>query len=97
MKPPFNQRLFVAWLVLTAITVLYLWIDHTASRHGVLVASTAVTVAAIAFALVKVRIIMRELMEVRHAPPLLRRLTDLLIAVMAVAMLASYFVGKAVA
>ena len=42
-----------------------------------LVASTAVTVAAICLALVKVRIIMREFMEVRHAPPLLRRLTDL--------------------
>ena len=55
------------------------------------------TVAAIVFALVKVRIIMREFMDVRHAPPLLRRLTDLLVAIMAVALLGTYFVGRAVA
>ena len=92
-----KTRLFVAWLVLVAITLIYLWIDHAADASGVLLASTAVTIAAIGLALVKVRIIMREFMDVRHAPPLLRRLTDLLVAVMAVAMLGTYLVGRAVA
>ncbi len=92
-----SRRLFVAWLVLAAITVGYLAIDH-ASEHGDhLVASAAITVSAICLALVKVRIILREFMDVRHAPPQLCRLTDLLVVVMAVAMLGAYVVGRAVA
>ena len=53
--------------------------------------------AAIVLALVKLRIIMREFMDVRHAPRVLRTMTDLLLAVMAVAMIGSYLVGRAVA
>ncbi len=96
MKPRFDKRLFVAWLLLATITVMYLWLDHSASHGGVVVASTLVTVTGIALALVKVRIIMREFMEVRHAPRLLCRLSDLLVVVMAAALLGSYFVGKSV-
>ena len=91
------MRLLVAWLVLVAITIIYLWIDNSADDNGVLVASTAVTVTAIGLALVKFRIIMREFMDVRHAPRLLRRLTDILVVVVAVSLLSAYFVGRAVA
>lgn len=97
MESSSKRRLNIAWLVLVAITVMYLWIDHTADEDGVPVARTAVTVSAIVLALVKYRLIMREFMDVRHAPPLLRRLTDLLVAVIAVALLTSYVVGRAVA
>jgi hypothetical protein len=90
-------RLFVAWLLLVAITVIYVWIDHSAEDGGVPTASIAVTVSAIVLALVKVRVIMREFMDVRRAPPPLRRLTDLLVAVIGVSLLASYLVGQAVA
>ena len=55
------------------------------------------TVGAICLALVKVRIIMREFMEVRAAPRFLRRLTDFWVLLMAVALLGAYFAGKAVA
>jgi hypothetical protein len=92
-----KNRLFVAWLVVLAITLIYLWIDHSADESGALVASTVVTVAAIALALVKAWIVLREFMDVRHAPPLLRRLTNLLIVVIAVALLGTYAVGRAVA
>jgi hypothetical protein len=47
-------------------------------------------------ALVKVRIIFREFMEVRHAPVLLCRLTDGWVVLMAVCLLGSYFVGMAI-
>jgi hypothetical protein len=47
--------------------------------------------------LIKVRIIMREFMEVRGAPLVLRRLTDFWVVLMAVALLGVYFAGKAVA
>jgi len=92
-----KTRLFVAWFVLVTITLIYLWMDHAADASAVLVASTAVTVAAIVLALVKARIILREFMDVRHAPQLLRRLSDLLVVVMAVALLGTYVVGRALA
>jgi len=92
-----KKRLNVAWLVVVAITVIYLWIDHTAEVDGVPTASTAVTVSAIALALVKYRIVLREFMDVRNAPALLRRLTDLLVIVIAVSLLTTYLVGRAVA
>jgi hypothetical protein len=97
MKTGFNTRLFVVWLILVAISLAYLWIDHEASRGGIPTASTAVTVAAICFALVKVRIIMREFMEVRNGPRFLLRITDFWVVLMGVAMLGVYFAGKAVA
>jgi hypothetical protein len=90
-----NKRLLVVWLGLSALTLAYIAIDSAARKHGAATASTAVTVSAIIIALVKVRFIMREFMEVRHAPTLLCRLTDLWIALMAGSMLGLYVAGKA--
>jgi hypothetical protein len=92
-----NRRLFAAWLILVAITLIYLWIDRSADESGVLVASAIVTVSAIFLALAKVWIIMREFMDVRQAPPRLRRLTDLLVVVIGVSLLGTYLIGRAVA
>jgi hypothetical protein len=97
MKLSADKRLFVAWLVVVGITLMYLVIDGSADNGGVLVASTSATVAAIVLALVKLRIIMREFMDVRHAPQVLRRMTDILLVVVAVALFGSYFAGKALA
>ena len=97
MSTTFNKRLLVVWLVLTSMTLAYVWIDHTADHNGTLRASTVVTVSAIVIALIKVRIIFREFMEVRHAPPLLCRLTDAWVFIIGVGLLGSYFVGSAVA
>ena len=97
METSGRTRLLVAWLVVVAITLIYFWIDGAADDSGVAVASAAVTVSAIFLALVKFRIVMREFMDVRHAPPLLRRLTDLLVGVIAVSLLGTYLVGRAVA
>jgi Prokaryotic Cytochrome C oxidase subunit IV len=93
----FNKRLMFVWLVLTAMTLAYIWLDHSADDDGVLKASTVVTVSAIVIALVKVRIIFREFMEVRHAPVLLRRLTDVWVLVIGACLLGSYFIGSALA
>jgi hypothetical protein len=90
-----SKRLHLAWVLLVAITVVYLWIDDTAEDDGVHAGSTAVSLAAIGLGLVKFRVILREFMDVRHAPALMKRLTDLLVVVIAVALLASYFAGKA--
>lgn len=92
-----GKRRNLAWLVLVAITLLYLVLDHTADDHGRPVGSATVTVLAIALGLVKYRVILREFMDVRSAPRVLRWLTDGLVVVIAAALLASYFVGRAVA
>jgi hypothetical protein len=92
-----KKRLLVVWPVLVAITVVYFWIDQSADKHGALVASTTVSVLAIGLALVKFRIILREFMDVRHAPSVLKRATDILVIVIAVALLGTYLVGRAIA
>jgi hypothetical protein len=79
----FNKRLLVVWLVLSSMTLVYVWMDQVVDQNGTLKASNVVTVSAIAIALIKVRIIFREFMEVRHAPGLLCRLTDLWVLLMA--------------
>ena len=96
METTSNRRLLAAWLLLVVITVSYLGIDHRTGR-GVLLNSSLITVAAICLALVKVRIIMREFMEVRTAPPLLCRITDVLVIVMAIALVGAYTAGRLVA
>lgn len=92
-----NRRLLAVWLLLSAITVIYFWIDRSADHRGVREASTAVTLSAIVLALAKVRVIMGEFMEVRGAPRLLRFLANLWIVIMGTTMITSYLVGKAVA
>lgn len=92
-----NKRLLVVWLILSGLTLAYLWIDHSAQHDGASTASAVVTVSAIAIALVKVRIIFREFMDVRHAPAFLCRLTDAWVVLVAVCLLTSYLVGSALA
>ena len=91
----FNKRLLVVWLVLASLTLTYLWIDH--SFDGSLRPSAVVTSSVIVIALIKVRIIFREFMEVRQAPALLCRLTDAWVVLMAAALLGCYFIGTTLA
>ena len=97
MSTTFNKRLLIVWLILTSMTFAYIWIDHTVDQNGTLRASSVVTASAIVIALIKVRIIFREFMEVRHAPAWLCRLTDAWVVLIAVCLLGSYFVGTAIA
>jgi hypothetical protein len=92
-----TKRLLLVWAILTSMTLVYVWLDHSVDRNGTQQASTVVTVSAIVIALVKVRIIFREFMEVRHAPALLCRLTDGWVILIGVCLLTTYFVGSAIA
>ena len=94
MKLKFNKRLLIVWVVLASFTLAYLWIDH--SLGGSLKPSAMVTSSVIVIALIKVRIIFREFMEVRQAPVLLCRLTDAWVVLIAAALLGSYFIGTAI-
>ena len=88
------MRLILALLALFTITIAQLGVGSIDGRDA-LEPNAAITSGAIVIALVKVRIIIREFMEVRHAPLLLCRLTDLWIVVAGVALLGSYFAGMA--
>jgi hypothetical protein len=91
-----NKRLLIVWLVLSSITLGYAVLDHSVDDGAVLKASAVISVSAILIAVIKVRIIFREFMEVRRAPALLCRLTDAWVVIMAVSLLGSYFIGMAV-
>ena len=93
----FNKRLLVVWVVLASLTLSYLWMDHSSKDHaGPLRSSAVVTSCVIVIALIKVRIIFREFMEVRQAPAVLCRLTDAWVILIAASLLGSYFVGMAI-
>ena len=90
----FNKRLLVVWVVLASLTLSYLWIDHQAG--GTLRASAVATSGVVVIAVIKVRIIFREFMEVRQAPAILCRLTDAWVVLIAVSLLGCYFAGMAI-
>jgi Prokaryotic Cytochrome C oxidase subunit IV len=93
VKIAFNKRLLIVWLILAAFTLAYLWIDH--SVDGEMRPSVVVTSSVIVIALIKVRIIFREFMEVRQAPALLCRLTDAWVVLIGVSLFSCYLVGLA--
>ena len=95
MKLKFNKRLLVVWLILASFTLAYLWIDHSLDRS--LRPSVVVTSSVIVIALIKVRIIFREFMEVRQAPALLCRLTDAWVVLIGVSLFSCYIVGLTLA
>jgi cytochrome c oxidase subunit IV len=89
-----EKRLLVVWLALSAITMVSVWIGSLDGQHA-LRPNAAATSSAIVIALVKARVIFQEFMEVRHAPVLLGRLTDLWLVVTGVSLLGCYFFGLA--
>jgi hypothetical protein len=90
-----DRRLLVVWLALCAITLAQLGVGAADGRE--LAPNAAIAASAIGIALVKVRIVFREFMEVRHAPVLLCRLTDLWVVVTAAILLGAHLAGLAAA
>jgi hypothetical protein len=66
----------------------------SADRQAALTPNAAITSSAIVLALIKVRLIFREFMEVRHAPVLLCRLTDLWVVLTGATLLGCYLGGR---
>lgn len=96
MEAAFEKRLMLVWLVLSAVTIAQLGVGSTGGGVA-LTPDAAVAAGAIAIALVKVRIILREFMEVRHAPGWLGRLTDLWVVLTGVTLLVGHVAGTAFA
>lgn len=74
MTSSIRNPLTIVWAFLTAITLASWWISQGsgASYHT----NTAVTLSVLVIAVLKVHLVMRYFMEVRHAPPWLRRTAD---------------------
>ena len=94
MTTAFEKRPIVAWLALSAMTIAQLGVGSLNGQNA-LRPNAVITSSAIVIALVKVRIIIREFMEVRYAPVWLCRLTDLWVLFTGVSLLGCYFVGMA--
>ena len=89
-----EKRLLIVWLALSGISVLQLWLS-TSTAGEAFTPNGVITFGVIAMALIKVRFIIREFMEVRHASVLLLRLTDAWLLITALALLGTYFIGMA--
>lgn len=96
MQADSGRNLLIAWIALSAITLVSLWIGLRGAGDA-LAPDALLSGAAIVIMLIKVRVILRQFMEVGHAPVLLGRITDawllltgccLLIAVLAPALIA---------
>ncbi|WP_428311821.1 cytochrome C oxidase subunit IV family protein [Hydrocarboniphaga sp.] len=87
-----KDRLTLTWLLLSALTAISWWIG---SRHGhhAFVANAAITYSVILMAALKIRFILTEFMDLRHAPPLLRRIADAWLALLVIGLLALYSLG----
>ena len=94
MKAGSEKRLLLVWLALSAITLAQLGVGSLDAREA-LQPNAAITAGAILIALLKVRFILQEFMEVRHAPVLLGRLTDLWVAIAGVSLLGCYLARMA--
>jgi len=94
MNAGFEKRLLVVWLALSAITLAQLGVGSVDARDA-LAPNAAIAGGAIGIALIKVRIIFREFMEVRHAPVLLGRLTDLWVVLTGAILFGGYLAGMA--
>jgi apolipoprotein N-acyltransferase len=70
-----QRAVTVVWFGLAAITLLSWWLAPAHSA-GPVEASVPITLAVIALAAVKCRLIIRYFMEVKHAPRWLRLATD---------------------
>jgi hypothetical protein len=89
MRGDSEIRLLVVWCALVAITLLSWWIG---SHHGntELRSNATISFAVLLIAAIKIRVIIREFMEVREAPAWLQRLTDGWIVFLVVALLGIY-------
>jgi hypothetical protein len=84
-----KNRLTVVWIVLAGLTVVS-WALAPGHSSGSVGPSVPITVAVLAMALIKSRLIIGEFMEVRTAPAWLRAATDAWLVVMFGAILAIY-------
>lgn len=96
MRPrPSEARLAIACAAVNGVTLLSWW---PGMRHGTQAFSlnTGITVGVLVIAALKVRVIVWEFMELRHAPALTRRIADPYLGVVMTLLLSLYFIASRV-
>jgi heme/copper-type cytochrome/quinol oxidase subunit 4 len=88
---PGVRRLTVVWVLLSVLTVVS-WV--LTPHGGSFRPSTGVTIAVVLIAAVKMRFVLRDFMDVRHAPVWLRAGTDAWLVALWAAVLVIYVLGS---
>ena len=89
LMPRFANRLSLTWVFLSAITILS-WRLGAAHAGHPFQHDRMITAAVIGLALVKVRFIMREFMDVRTAPNSIKWISDAWLVAVFAALMTAY-------
>jgi hypothetical protein len=89
MRSSTTARINLVWGFLSTITIVS-WLLATARVNARFSPSTSITVAVVAAAALKGRLVMQHFMEVRTSPIWLRRVTDAWLATLSIGVLALY-------
>ena len=89
----FATRLTYVWLALMALTAAAWWIGD-AHGHGGFSIDSPITLGVLAMALIKIRLVIQDFMEVRTAPLWLRLATDLWLFTLFGGVLALYLIAE---
>lgn len=87
-----DRRLAVVCAALTGITLLSWWLGTSHGQHAFSL-SAGITFGVILIAAIKVRVIVWEFMELKHAPRSMRVVADVYLATIIVVLLALYLAG----
>ena len=88
-----DKRLAAVCLLLTGITLLSWWLGASHGHHAFTL-NAGITVGVTLMAALKVRVIVWEFMELKHAPVRMQRVADGLLASVIMTLLVLYFVGS---
>lgn len=92
MSATTDTRLRLAFFALTGVTLLSWWLG-TRSDGLSLSPNAAVTITVLLISALKVRVIVWEFMELRHAPVWMRRFADLFLALLMATLVGLYSYG----
>lgn len=92
MTRSLTPRLTVAWIALCLLTAAAWWLGD-ANGHREITASTSVTLGVLVMALIKIRLMIQEFMEVRAGPTWLRLWTDLWLVTLFAGVATLYLTG----
>lgn len=89
-----DKRLAAVCLLLTGVTLLSWWLGNSHGHHAFTL-NAGITLGVILIAALKVRVIVWEFMELKHAPVKMQRVADASLGFITTTLLTLYFVGLA--
>lgn len=90
MSETTDARLRLVCILLTGVTLLSWWLGGSGGSYSL---NAGITASVLLIAAIKVRVIVWEFMELRHAPSGMRHAADGLLAVLMCLLLGIYLLG----